>query len=240
MLGAYRVVSTRILEKESDTPPITATLEKLTAKAVKRQATSIGGRTVQQAREKIRNATYVGRRSRNRPQTPLEAKTKWLREKIPETVWNKLLQPATTQTKGPQDHTLNKELKRLQESNWNRLWEAYLRALPAGRPKTVAQTDTRRNRPEIHVGFSKPMTALVTQIRTEKIGLNGFLTDRQVPGYSPECPCGWSRQTAKHVILNCPIYENQRQGLYAAAGTRDYKKMLIISRGARAAVIFLQ
>ena len=170
----------------------------------------------------------------------MEAKTKWLREKISETVWNKLLQPATTQTKGPQDCALNKELKRLQEGNWNRLWEAYLRALPAGRPRTVAQTDTRRKRSETHAGFSKPMTALVTQIRTEKIGLNGFLTDRKVPGYSPECLCGWSRQTAKHIILNCPIYENQRQGLYAAAGTRDYKKMLTTSRGARAAAIFLQ
>jgi hypothetical protein len=85
ILGAYRAVTARILEKESDTPPITVTLEKLTAKAVKRQATSIGGRTVQQARERIRNATYAGRRSRNRPQTPLEAKTKWLREKISET-----------------------------------------------------------------------------------------------------------------------------------------------------------
>jgi hypothetical protein len=82
------------------------------------------------------------------------------------------------------------------------------------------------------------MTALVTQIRTEKIGLNGFLTDRKVSGYSPECLCGWLRQTAKYIILNYLIYENQRQGLYAAVGTRDYKKMLIISRGARAAAIF--
>ena len=46
ILGAYRAVTARILEKESDTPLITITLEKLTAKAVKRQATSIRGRTV--------------------------------------------------------------------------------------------------------------------------------------------------------------------------------------------------
>jgi hypothetical protein len=46
MLGAYRAVSTRVLEKESDTLLIIVTLEKLIAKAVKRQATSIRGRTV--------------------------------------------------------------------------------------------------------------------------------------------------------------------------------------------------
>ena len=45
-LGAYRAVGARILEKESDTPPVTITLDQLAAKAVRRQATSIGGRTV--------------------------------------------------------------------------------------------------------------------------------------------------------------------------------------------------
>jgi hypothetical protein len=84
------------------------------------------------------------------------------------------------------------------------------------------------------------MSALITQIRTEKIGLNGFLTERHVPGYSPECPCGWSRQTAKHIILNCPTYEDQRPELYTAAGTRDYRKMLVTSRGAKAAAILIQ
>jgi hypothetical protein len=46
-LGAYRAVNGRILEKEADTEPITVTLEKLTAKAIRRQVTSVGGRTVQ-------------------------------------------------------------------------------------------------------------------------------------------------------------------------------------------------
>jgi hypothetical protein len=81
---------------------------------------------------------------------------------------------------------------------------------------------------------------LVTQIQTEKIGLNGFLLDRKVPKYSPACGCRWSRQDAKHVIMFCPQQKQRREELYQAAGTRDYRKMLVTSRGVKAAATFIQ
>jgi len=99
---------------------------------------------------------------------------------------------------------------------------------------------TNGNRSEIHKGLSKATSALITQIRTEKIGLNGFLSDRKVPGYSPTCSCGWQRQTAKHIIMDCIIYQEKRDELFARAGTRNYQQMLATTRGCRSAAQFLQ
>src|SRR5271155_1577615 len=53
-------------------------------------------------------------------------------------------------------------------------------------------------------GASKVTSSLITQIRAEKIGLNAFLHNRQVPGYTAPCNCGWPRQTAKHILWFCP------------------------------------
>jgi hypothetical protein len=49
------------------------------------------------------------------------------------------------------------------------------------------------------------------------------------------CTCGRSRQTAKYILLFCPEYADERDSLYAAAGIKDYSKMLATPRGAKAA-----
>ena len=124
--------------------------------------------------------------------------------------------------------------------SWQKRWTAYLGSIQRGKPRTPAQDDTRRNRAQLHTNLPKATSALITQIRTEKIGLNGFLIERRVLGYSPGCPCGFQRQTAKHIIMHCPNYSGDRDGLFRAAGTRDYKKMLTTTRGAKVAAYFLQ
>ena len=41
--------------------------------------------------------------------------------------------------------------------------------------RILAHKDTRETKSQLHVNLSKATSALVTQIRTEKIGLNAFL-----------------------------------------------------------------
>ena len=69
--------------------------------------------------------------------------------------------------------------------------------------------------------LTKAQSALATQLRTEKIGLRAFLFSRKVPGITPDCDCGWPRQTAKHIILYCPNVIDRPQML-RDAGTTDY------------------
>lgn len=58
------------------------------------------------------------------------------------------------------------------------------------------------------------ITSLVTQMRTGKIGLNAFLHDRRVPGFtSPLCRCGTGPEDIYHIALTCSLYEAEREPL---------------------------
>ena len=126
------------------------------------------------------------------------------------------------------------------KQSWDKLWTTYLASIPLGTVRAPAQLPTTGYRPQVHLGASKATSSLITQIRTEKIGLNAFLADRHVPDKVATCTCERSRQTAKHIILYCPEYADERDSLYAAAGTKDYSKMLATPRGAKAAAQWLQ
>lgn len=62
---------------------------------------------------------------------------------------------------------------------------------------------------KIFKGLYKAASALVVQMRTEKIGLKKH--SRNVPGFdTPEQPCIRGRQSAKHVLIECRAYTGRR------------------------------
>ena len=76
---------------------------------------------------------------------------------------------------------------------------------------------------------------MITQIRTEKINLNTFLTDRHVPDKLVSCTCEWTRQTAKHVLYSCPEFADRRNQLFRDVEINDYSKMVATIRDAKTA-----
>ena len=84
------------------------------------------------------------------------------------------------------------------------------------------------------------MCSLITQIHTEKIGLNAFLAEHRVPEYLAQCPCGWRRQTAKHIICFCPQYAEECNELFYLTGISNYLQMITTPQGTKAAVNWLQ
>ena len=92
---------------------------------------------------------------------------------------------------------------------WQSRWESY--KSQKLNPSVSITTDLNSKRLHIHEGLAKAESSLATQIRTGKIGLADFLYRRRVPSVtSPACPCGWYRQTAKHVIMFCPpLYQGR-------------------------------
>ena len=67
---------------------------------------------------------------------------------------------------------------------------------------------------KLHAQLQKAESAMITQIRTGRIGLAAFLNKMRVPDYpSPICPCGRARETATHVIAHCERFAERRNRL---------------------------
>jgi Reverse transcriptase (RNA-dependent DNA polymerase) len=239
--GAYKAVNRRILEKESDTPPITTRLEILAAKATRRYEQSIGGRIVREEAAKIRARGQAAPTTRqHRPRTtPGQEKTRWLSERIPKDCWNRTQMERRGHNDRLRPLTWKEALRQMAATSWEKRWETYIRQVPIDK-RSPAHRDIREPRSQLHATFSKATSALVTQIRTEKIGLNAFLAQQRVPGYTAACQCGWGQQTAKHILVSCPNFADDRTELFRNAGTHDYSQMIATTRGAYAAAQFLQ
>ena len=81
-------------------------------------------------------------------------------------------------------------------------------------------------------GTSESRKYIATQIRIERIGLKAYLAGCKVPGYeSAECNCGWSHQTAKHILMHCPTWRTLRERLLNAVGTTDYRRIISTPSG---------
>lgn len=59
----------------------------------------------------------------------------------------------------------------------------------------------------VHKKVKAAKSSLITQIRTEKIGLKSFLYNRRVPGVEEEsCECGANKQMARHILHECRLF----------------------------------
>jgi len=243
VLGAYRAVGSRILEKEAGIPPISLVLTAQVANAAKRRLTGKGANIIKNACATIRNQATRGGNRRRAPiaqkKTPGELMTAWLQKNIPRSTWkSEILQQATAQNERP--IPWKRAIRDYTQKSWDKAWTAYLATIPLGTVKAPAQLPTTSYTPKIHFHISKATSSLITQIRTEKIGLNAFLADRHVPDKQATCTCGNLRQTAKHILYFCPELTERRISLFEAAGTRDYSKIVATARGAKAAATWLQ
>ena len=91
---------------------------------------------------------------------------------------------------------------------------------------------------DLHKGLSRAKSSILTQLRTQAIGLNDFLATRNVPNVTPECECGWVRQTPKHIVVHCP-YLRGREQMWTKAATLDYNVALQTKQGAEAVTSWL-
>jgi hypothetical protein len=90
--------------------------------------------------------------------------------------------------------------------------------------------------------LSKRESALLVQLRTEKIGLNDFLFARGVPEVaSPRCDCGARRQTVTHILLHCSKRRNLRNRIFAnLSGRHSLRTILSTPRLATKAIEYME
>ena len=89
----------------------------------------------------------------------------------------------------------------------------------------------------LHRGRHKPHSALLTQLRTGKIGFNLFLKERRVPGVALEIyPCGYGDMTVRHVLLVCPTWRDLQRRLREETNNTDIRKLLGTRKGTTSAL----
>lgn len=97
------------------------------------------------------------------------------------------------------------------------------------------------NKPEIlykHLGEHKAISALITQMRTGKIGLRSFLYPLGLAPTS-QCDCGRGVQDLLHVLVTCPSHRELRNELFGPSMETDLVRILNGNWLVRKAAIFM-
>ncbi|KAA6409147.1 MAG: hypothetical protein FRX48_06700 [Lasallia pustulata] len=87
-----------------------------------------------------------------------------------------------------------------------------------------------------HTGIRRPLSSLITQLRTGKIALAHYLHRIQRRD-SPRCPCSQGIQTVRHILTECPRTQNLREELLGRA--HDIRRTLKDSALVKAAAILV-
>ena len=126
--------------------------------------------------------------------------------------------------------------KKAMEEEEDRKWkERWKRGTKGQHLRRIAEEPDGKNR-TLHAGRAKAHSALLTQLRTGKIGFNEFLYERRVPGvWNKRCACGHAAMSVRHVLLSCPQWEREREEELGDM-VRDLKEVLGTKHGATAAI----
>ena len=134
--------------------------------------------------------------------------------------------------------TLRTWTRRTAERRWRASWATKSKGRAVYRHTPVPTKKVL----QLHTELNKAESALLVQMRTEKIGLKDFLFNHRVPGvHNARCHCGARRQTVAHVLLSCRHYKDLRkQELGRLPGSSDLRKILSTRKLATKAIRFME
>ena len=139
-------------------------------------------------------------------------------------------------------YPLRTTLRRWCKTQATRQWISAWRVEKKGRA-TYRHTPTPTKKVlQLLERLSKRESALLVQLRTEKIRLNDFLFNQHVPDItSPGCSCGERRQTVAHVILRCSKYKDLRNHIFAnLSGRHSLRTILSTPQLATKAIKYME
>lgn len=139
-------------------------------------------------------------------------------------------------------HPLKTTLKTWCRKIANQCWQARWTAESKGRATHRHTPIPTKKVLQLHKDLSKTESALLVQMRTEKIGLKDFLFNHRVPGFhNARCHCGERRQTVAHVLLSCRHYKDlRRQELGHFPGRNNLRAILSTRKSAIRAIRFME
>ena len=109
--------------------------------------------------------------------------------------------------------TVKTAIRKHAYQQWAKEWTTETRGSALRKIQSISSIKTMR----LHARLKRAKTSLITQIRTEKIGLKAFLYSRKVSDVeNDQCDCGRIKQTARHLLYECRLLASQRRRLWAA------------------------
>jgi hypothetical protein len=264
--GAYKATATEALEVETNIEPIDIFLEKQVAKTTLRLCENPAGSVVERLTRKIRQQmrSKGGKEARTR-KTPGHKKKAWVQgmlgeirieriEKEVKAPWEELrpergvaaggprqrtqavqTQPREQSQPQPQQQEQNRKRQQLEEKGEEKWKERWKDSTKGRHLYKIAPEPSPANR-KLHAGRVKPHSALLTQLRTGKVGFNEFLYERRVPDvYSKRCGCKREAMSVRHVLIACPKWRNIRETELREFG-EDLREILGTKEGATAAI----
>lgn len=210
--GAFKAVSSRQLENEAYIPPLDIWLDGIKARFQERIENSAIGQQIRNACESIKRKLKKRRRRRNGPEpaTPGQKRGEWAKS------WKQ-----------------NRSIKQAVSKHWQERWKSQQRdrlinatLRRRGRIKSEKPPDSRVLK--LHKTLKKAESTMLIQLRTECIGLKGFLYRRRVPGVeSALCECGNAPETPQHVLLWCSIRTETRRLLRGSEiGPLNFRQLI--------------
>ncbi|KAF6782471.1 hypothetical protein CSOJ01_16001 [Colletotrichum sojae] len=144
-------------------------------------------------------------------------------------------------------HTDNQAAIRSTVKTWShkqshQTWQTNWKTETRGRASFRLAPKPTKKVIQLHEGLSKRRSALLVQMRTEKIGLQDFLFSRRVPGITnANCPCQEGRQTVSHILLRCRRFRQlRRQELGGLPGRHNLRVILNKRKAAAKAIRFIE
>ena len=204
--GAYKATPISTMEAEAYICPLDLYLDSKVAKAARRLEQTGTARQIEQACSSVRHILKGRQRRDKRP--------------VSDTMY-----PA------PVDKNWAAMTEREIDKRARQLWHDYWRTRCKPWGEIHSRPPDKRNL-KIYHGLTKARCSILTQIRSGKIGLAGFLHHRRVPGQnSPVCECGRATETPLHVLVHCPKHAGARWELLRD-GRVDIQSMLNTRDGA--------
>jgi hypothetical protein len=228
--GAYKATNQAELENETHIPSIKLYADSTVMRSALKTEKEVGSAIINKECGKIR-ARLQPKRGRRR--TAVETPAQRTAAIAKRTLRISERQPDSTRSSHRDTKTIEERVKDHLYSSWREKWKQWQSRQGKETPAQQSECDKRILR--LRAGVSKAESTLSTLIRTEKIGLRDFLYRRRVPGItSSACVCGWSRQTAKHIVMHCPEYREERQRMWRTGGSMDYRTLTSSRRGLKA------
>jgi exonuclease III len=221
--GAFKATPIEVLEREANVYPRQDMLDAKLARHIERTIHTDEQEIVRTAVARIKR-TIRPRRGRP-PKTklsPRETKEQW---------WEKEKKKVEGE-EADISYENSTWIKTMVEKEWVERWRKY-KERERNHTHPADEGSQKNNMILVHRGLSKAESTIITQIRTGRIGLRGYLHTRKVPGFETgACQCGQEYQDARH-MLQCSLVTEGREAMTRQTGTEDLTALTTKPRNAK-------